>query len=187
MPQLELADTEVAVEPPAVTWLQSAGVVYGVGLGMQALLFGYFWQVLDGNVFEMASSWGLAVALLTVLPLHEALHGVLHARMGLSSDTVIGISRQVMAPFCIYRRPTSRQRAIATALSPFLGLTVLPAVLAWWAACPAGLAVLAVLNMAGCGLDLSFAYYAWRYLSRGSTVGYDRGNLRIVLTTGAPI
>ena len=152
---------------------------------MQLLLFVYFWQALGGNIFDLSSSWGLLVALVIFLPLHEALHGAMHAKMGLSEDTIVGLSRQYSAPFCIYRKPMSRARAIGMAMAPFLVMTVVPVILSFWDACPAGLAVLAVLNAAGCGLDLSFAYYAWRYLPPGCVVGYDQGNLRIVLAAPA--
>ena len=180
LPPIELSAGERTAAPPAADWLSSRWVSVGLGLALQAALFGYFWVHFGEPAFDIVPPMELLAAVAICIPLHELLHAVMHPGAGFTPATVAGIYREQGLPFCIYTRPCTRRRVIITALSPFVVLSAVPVALSVFAQCPPSLAVMAILNAGGCGLDLGFAYYAWSALPAGAAVGYDRGNLRLV-------
>jgi hypothetical protein len=69
--------------------------------------------------------WGLA-AFVWLIPVHEAIHALVHPGRGLSDRTCIGLwlSRGLFYAHC--HGPMSRNRFIAILIAPFVVLSVLP-------------------------------------------------------------
>lgn len=69
--------------------------------------------------------WGLA-AFVWLVPVHEAIHALVHPGRGLSDRTCIGLwlSRGLFYAHC--HGPMSRNRFIAILIAPFIVLSILP-------------------------------------------------------------
>lgn len=70
-------------------------------------------------------AWGLA-AFIWLIPVHEAVHALVHPGRGLSDRTCIGLwlSRGMFYAHC--HGPMSRNRFIAILIAPFIVLSILP-------------------------------------------------------------
>ncbi len=93
--------------------------------GVIGALWFWFTPLKSALIETKFAPWVLA-ALVWLIPVHEAIHALVHPGRGLSDRTCIGLwlSRGLFYAHC--HGPMSRNRFIAILLAPFIVLSILP-------------------------------------------------------------
>jgi hypothetical protein len=107
---------------------------------------------------EKAPGLGILVVLVAIVPVHEMLHTLGHARLGLDGRTVLGVWPRRGMFYAHYDGIESRSRFLLSFAMPTLVLTVLPVLaaavfrLSWW-----GFGIVPLVNAAfSCGDGVGF-------------------------------
>ena len=124
--QLPPADWKPLREPgPLAAQCMALPLGLVAGAGVVAL---WLWRVPFYHMERSPMAYFVAAVLL-LFPAHEFLHVLAHPKKGRAS--VIGIWPAKLICYAVYQGPLSRARFTAILLAPFIGLTLLPLVVAW--------------------------------------------------------
>lgn len=133
-----------------------------VGMPVSLFLGGLFYFAADSwvdfsadQLFDEFDYWIFAVMFVLAVT-HERCHALLHPGWGLSPLTIYGCLPKGLALYAHYDGPTTRTRAIAIMIAPFIALSVMPLLVACFYQPVAVMAsAIAILNAAFSGLDVA--------------------------------
>lgn len=180
LPPLELAAGEVGTPARALLGEQQGWLIHGSAVLLTIFFFLLFARISDGDVINRTTPLTVILSIALVIPTHELLHALAHPAAGLSDATVMGFDRRMAAPYCLYTRPYSRNRAIVVAIAPLVFLTFLPVLVCTVGECGPLLAWIASLNAGASAFDLACARYAWKRLHPDQMIGLDVGKVTLV-------
>jgi hypothetical protein len=156
-------------------------VAVAVGLGV-CLLVALAWKLLAFPSLPVgrARVGELLAAALVIVVGHELLHLAAFPGAG-RRDAIAGLWPQRFAAFVQYLRPTSRNRFVVMAVTPFVVITLLPL-----AAAAGGLQVapyiqwISVINGFGAGADLVAGYLLLRHVHGSDQILESNHTLYVV-------
>ncbi len=133
-----------------------------------AIVIGHLASVLLGSlVYLAASTWsGFSLdqfiidlwsipAFIALIAVHERLHALFHPGWGSSPHTRYGVLPKALVFYAHYDAVVTRSRLMAILAAPFVGLTVIPLLIALlWPATAQAACAIAVLNALFSALDL---------------------------------
>lgn len=147
------------------------GLIFGLILG--ALLYAA-WRTQWSNsvifgTFDQPPEVFIPFLILIIL-MHEIVHVMTHPKLGLSSQSIIGILPKSFMAYSAYLGEQSRRRLIVCVLAPFITLTIAPLLLAHLChtACVPYLAGLSISNGMGSAGDLIILCQILRHTPAGA-------------------
>lgn len=168
-------------DPEAGEWQQlkepTLTVAYAIGSALSLLLGSSFYYIAAMNmdfsldkVFDEFDLW-LILASLALIVLHERLHALLHPGWGNSLHTHYGFVPDALTFYAHYDASVTRNRCIAILVAPFIGLTIIPLLMAiLWPPMTLLAGFIAVLNATFSALDLFNAGFVWRRVPYGAEI-----------------
>lgn len=174
-------------DPEAGEWQQLQEptfiAAYAFGSALSLLLGGLFYYIaaieLDFSLdkfFDEFDLWFMLV-FIVLIALHERLHALLHPGWGISSHTQYGFVPDGLIFYAHYDASVTRNRCVAILVAPFIGLTIMPLLIAtFWPPIASMAGFIAVLNAAFSALDLFNAGLVWRRIPSDAEISNQGWN-----------
>lgn len=143
------------LKEPGTKTAIAIGHLAGLLLGGLAYLIAVTWSdfSFEQSLWEL-DLWFLPL-MATIIAFHERLHALAHPGWGISSCTHYGVIPKSLVFYAHYDASVTRNRFIAILVAPFIGLTVIPLLVATtWPPASQTAGFIAILNAVFSGLDL---------------------------------
>ena len=157
-------------EPDATTTIVLGNIFSVLLFGLAYFVASTWWEYSFEALFMEYSLWFIPIFVGSIV-LHERLHAVFHPGWGWSPYTLYGFIPNALLFFACYDASVTRSRYVAILVAPFIGLTVVPLlVAAIWPQLTLLACFIAVMNTAFSSLDLFYTALILRRTPPGSEI-----------------